>query len=308
MALTLLEANKIDDGNVKRQAIIQMFAETSDILRVLPIEDIQGDSYTYTLESELPGVGFRGINEAFSESTGVLNPQVEVLRICGGDLDVDLQLIRTRGIQVRDTHEAMKVKALSLTITDKLINGDSSVEPREFDGLRKRIGGSQLIASQINGVADGPLSLFQLDTAIDAVDGPTHLLMSKSMRNLINASARAGIGGVVEWDLDEFGTRTAFYNTYPILIVDTNATDQKIIDFDEAGSAGGNDHTSIYVVSFGEDKVKGIQNGSIDVRDLGEIDAKPVMRTRVDWSFGFVVAHGRAVSRVWGITKATPVA
>lgn len=308
MALTLLEANKLNDGDIKKQAVIQMFAEGSDLLRVMPIEDINGSSLTYDLEAKLPGVGFRGINEAFTESTGVINPQTEILRIVGGDLDVDKQIIKQRGMAVRDTHEAMKIKALTLTITDKIINGDSTSDPREFDGFRVRVGGSQLVEATQTAGTNGPLSLFQLDEAIDKVDGVTHLIMSKTMRNLINAAARAGVGGVIEWDLDEFGKRFATYNGYPILIVDTNQNDIKIIDFNEAGPAAGTVSTSIYVVAFGEDKVMGIQNGGIDVTDLGEIDAKPVWRTRVDWAFSVAVQHGRSLARIWGITRAQPVA
>lgn len=307
MALTLLEANKINDGDVKKEAIIEMFAENSDLLRVLPIENIEGAALTYDLEASLPGVGFRGINEGFTESTGVINPETEILRIVGGDLDVDLQLIRTRGPAVRTTQEYMKVKALALTITGKLINGDSTANVREFDGLRVRIGGSQLLTATGTS-SNGALSLYQLDEAIDTVDGATHLIMSKSMRNLLNKAVRDGIGGTIEWTLDEFGKRVAFYNSIPILIVDTDNTDAKIIGFDEAGPGGGSASTSIYVVAFGEDKIMGIQNGGIDVRDIGEVDDKPVLRTRVEWNFGFAVQHGRSAARIWGITNATPVA
>ena len=89
MALTLLEASKLNDGDVKRAAVIEMFAANSDLLRVMPFEDIPGGSYSYNQEGKLPGVAFRGYNEAYSESVGILNPQVEVLKIAGGDLDVD---------------------------------------------------------------------------------------------------------------------------------------------------------------------------------------------------------------------------
>lgn len=308
MALTLLEANKIDDGDIKRTAVIEMFAENSDLLRVLPIEDILGSSWTYDLEEALPGVGFRGINEAFTESTGVINPQTEVLRILGGDIDVDLQLIRQRGPNVRNTQEAMKIKATALTITGKLINGDSSTNPREFDGLRVRLGGTQLTEATQTAGTNGALSLFQLDEAIDTVDGPTHLLMSKAMRNRLVTAARANVGGDILWDKDEFGTRVAFYNGLPILIVDVDEKDNKIIAFDEAGPAGGTTSTSIYVVAFGDDKVMGIQNGGVDVRDMGEVDDKPVLRTRVEWAVGFVVQHGRSAARVFGITNAAVVA
>jgi len=97
MALTLLEASKLHSGDVYKQGVIEKFAETSDVLRVLPFEGIQGNSLKYNVEETLPGVGFRGINESFTESTGIINPQVESLSIAGGDLDVDKFLIDTMG-------------------------------------------------------------------------------------------------------------------------------------------------------------------------------------------------------------------
>lgn len=308
MALTLLEANKLDDGDIKKTAVIEMFAENSDLLRMLPIEDINGASWSYNLEEGLPAVGFRGINEAFTESTGVINPQVERLRIAGGDIDVDLQLISQNGPNTRSSQEAMKIKAMALTITGKIINGDSATQPREFDGLRTRIGGTQLVEATNTPGSNGALSLFKLDEAIDVVDGATHLLMSKAMRNRLSSAARANVGGDMITEIDDMGRRVSFYNGLPILIVDVDETDTKIIAFDEAGPAGGSVSTSIYVVAFGEEKVMGFQNGGIDVRDLGEVDDKPVVRTRVEWAVGLVVQHGRAAARVWGITNVAIVA
>lgn len=307
MALTLLEASKLVSGEVKRSAVIEMFAINSDIMRILPWEDIPGDAISYNVEGKLPGVAFRGFNEGFDESTGVINPETERLRIAGGDLDVDRAIVQTRGESVRARHESMKVKALSLYITDKIINGDSLVNPREFDGLRVRVGGSQLFTAT-GAATNGALSLEQLDTAIDSVDSPTHLIMSKAMRRKLSAAAKSGVGGDIETTVDEFGYQVTMYNGLPILIADYNDVGERIIDFNEAGPAGGSVSTSIYVVSIGDGYISGIQNGTMEVRDLGEIDSKPVYRTRVDWLVGLTVQHGRAIARVWGITNAAVTA
>ncbi|XAI96034.1 major capsid protein [Microcystis phage Mwe-JY26] len=306
MALTLIEASKINDGDVKRSAIIEMFAENSDILRVLPFEDIPGGSLSYNLEGKLPGVAFRGFNEGYSESTGIINPQVEVLKIAGGDLDVDAAMIKTRGEQVRSAQEAMKVKALSLYLTKKIITGDSEVDPREFDGLRKRITGDQLVPASLAAPnANSPLSLEALDAAIDRVDNPTHLLMSKDMRRKLSVAARnPNVAGDISYDLDEFGRRVMSYNGLPILIADYDDEGKRILDFNEAGPAGGSTSTSIYVLSVAPGMLTGLQNGVMEVEDLGKLQEKPVFRTRVEWLVGMAAMHGRAASRIWGITSA----
>ena len=309
MAMTLLEASKINDGEVVRNAVIEMFARNSDVLAALPFMDIQGGSYAYTQEGSLPGVAFRGVNEAYDESVGVLNPQVEVLRIAGGDLDVDMAILDMNGEQVRTTHEAAKVKALSLYLTKKIIKGDSSTDVREFDGLQNRITGSQLIAAGSTNGGD-PLSLAKLDEAIDAVDSPTHLIMSKAMKRRITAAARdTSVGGYISYTVDAFGRKVTNYNDLPILIADYDDTGARILAFDEVGPGGSTaTATSIYVVSFGENMLTGLQNGIMKVRDLGELDSKPVKRTRVEWYVSLAALHGRCAARLWGISNAAVVA
>lgn len=305
MPLTLLEASKLNDGDVKRQAVIEMFAENSDILAALPFEDIPGGSLSYNQEGKLPGVAFRGFNEGYKSSTGILNPMVEVLRIAGGDLDVDKAIIKTRGEGARSTQEGLKVKALSLHLASKIINGNSTEDAREFDGLRVRIVGDQLVPAKISApTANSALSLESLDAAIDRVDNPTHLIMSKDMRRKITSAARNNtIGGTVSYTTDSFGRRQTIYNDLPILIADYDDEGKRIIDFNEVGPGGGTSSTSIYCVSFGEGMLTGLQNGIMEVNDLGEIDEKPVLRTRVEWLISLAAMHGRCASRIWGITN-----
>lgn len=307
MGLSLLEASKLNSGEVKKASVIEMFAENSDLLRAFNWEQVNGGSLNYTVEGALPGVAFRGYNETYTASTGVVNPSVEVLKIAGGNLDVDKAMIKTRGEGIRSSQETMKIKALSLHIADKIINGDSVANPREFDGLRKRIVGSQLIKSTLGATNNSPLSLEALDSAIDEVDGATHLIMSKDMRRKLIKAARNGVGGDIEVGQDDFGFRVTRYNDLPILIADYDDNGQKIIDFDELGyqgAGGGAVCTSIYVVRLGDNYVTGLQNGVMDVEDLGLLNDGVTYRTHVEWIVGMAVMHGRAAARVWGITNA----
>lgn len=308
MALTLLEASKLNSGDVVRAGVIEMFARSSDILRVLRFMDVPGGAYHYTQEGVLPGVAFRGVNEAFAESTGIVLPQVEMLRIAGGDLDVDRAIIKRHGQGVRATHEMMKVKALSLYIGKKILKGDSVTSPLEFDGLQNRITGSQLIAAgSTNG--GNPLSLAKLDEAIDAVDFPTHLIMSKAMiRRLTQAARNTSVGGFISYSVDEFGRKITQYNDLPILVLDHDETGARVLAFNEVGPGGATaTATSIYVVNFSDGMVTGLQNGVMEVRDLGEIDSKPVWRTRVEWDIGLATMHPRCAARLWGISDAAVV-
>ncbi|MBT8411471.1 MAG: hypothetical protein KJP02_06725 [Octadecabacter sp.] len=310
MAITLVEASKLNPGDVVRNAVIEMFARTSDLLRVMPFMAVPGGSYHYNQEGTLPGVAFRGVNEAYAESAGVVNPQVEVLRIAGGDLDVDKAILKMHGEGVRSSHEAMKIKALSLYLTKKFVKGDSTSDPREFDGLQNRITGSQIVEADASATDGGdPLSLASFDDGIDQCDDPTHLVMSKAMRRLLTAAARTtSVGGFINYTVDAFGRQVTQYNDLPILYADMDETGARILDFDEVASTGSTaTATSIYCVSMGENMLVGLQNGIMDVEDLGEIDAKPVLRTRVDWLVGMAALHGRCASRIRGISNAAVV-
>lgn len=298
MALTLLEAAKLNTGDVIKNAIIELYAGSSDILMNLPFENIAGNAMKYNREGSLPGVGFRGVNEAYTASTGILNPITEALVIAGGDLDVDKFIVDTMGANQRSVQEAMKVRALSLSWTQKFIKGDTASDPREFDGLQTRITGSQIISAGTT--ADGAaLSLAKLDEAIDQTLNPTHLIMNKTMaRRLTQAARTYTVGGFITYDKDAFGRRVTMYNDLPILLVDLDATQTAILGFTEASSSGNATSTSIYVVSMGDGMLTGLQNGGVSVRDLGELQTAPVYRTRVEWYNGIAVMNGRAATRL----------
>jgi len=298
MALTLLEAAKLESGNAIRSAIIEMYAGSSDILANLPFENITGNSISYNQEASLPGVGFRGVNEAYTASTGVLNPLTERLVIAGGDLDVDKFIVDTQGEAQRTVHEEMKVRALGLAWTRKFIKGDTTTDVREFDGLQTRVTGNQVISagSTANGAA---LSLAKLDEAIDQTFQPSALIMSRAMARKFSAATRAtGVSGYITWDRNELGRRVMAYNDLPIWTVDLDNEENPILPFTEAASSGTSTATSIYIVSLGPMGLTGIQNGMVDVRDLGELESQPAFRTRVEWYNGLAIYHGRAVTRL----------
>ena len=195
------------------------------------------------------------------------------------------------GASQRTVHEAMKIKALSLAWTKTFIKGDSETNPLEFDGLQKRLQGDSVIANHATGAG---LSLAKLDEAIDAVDGANAILMSKAMRRRLTVAARTqAVGGNITYTIDQFGRQVAMYNDLPILIVDKDNENNDILGFTEANST-----TSIYVVAFGDGQVQGLENGGMSVRDMGELETKPSLRTRIEWYSGFGVFAPRSAARL----------
>jgi hypothetical protein len=189
MAMTLIEFAKTTQDPLQR-GVVKTFAESSPIFEFLPFVDIPGNSWTYNEESVLPGVAFRALNAAYSESVGVIVPRTEKIKILGGDADTDRMFEKWGASAVLD-RRAYDLEAKSRAIAryfDKIfIDGDEGTTPTQFDGLNVRCASSQhLHADAGTGTAGANLTENLLQCLADKVDGgPNLFLMGKKVyRNL----------------------------------------------------------------------------------------------------------------------------
>ena len=177
----------------------------------------------------------------------------------------------------------------------------------EFDGLRRRIVNGQLFAATGNPATNGGLKLEVLDEAIDAVPGANVIVCNLSFgRKLTKAAKNRDIAGDITYTVDDFGRRVTRYNGIPLVFVERDDQEREIIDFNEIGpdAGAGAVCSSAYVLALGEGKCHGIQNGILEVEDLGKMESKPAYLTRLEWLIGMAIPNGRAAARIWGITKA----
>lgn len=310
MALTLAEAAKLSQNDLQR-GVVETFVLESQILDRAPLLDVNGNAYAYNEEATLPGVEFRAVNSAYAESTGTINPRTETLVILGGDADVDTFIVQTRGNlnDQRAIQTRMKVKAAVIKYQDAFFNGDTAVDANSFDGLKKRLTGNQVVAAATNGVgpvAGGHAFFDALDDLISRVPGGADALyMNASIRAKIQSSARR-LGGF-DMTRDDFGRPVVTYNGIPMLDPGTKADGTLIVPQTETQGTAAGTASSIYAVSWsqGEDEagVAGLSNGGVQVKDLGEIDAKPVFRTRIEFFTGLAV-FGRGAARLTGVLNA----
>lgn len=304
-AQNIVEYAKGLEPGVER-AMIELFAQNSDIIAALPLVAAPGGAYRYDREAALPGVAFRGINESYTPTTGVINPLVEQTFIAGGEIKVDKALIRRFGEKRRAREEKMQVKALTRAITEKIINGSNATQVREFDGIKTRVTGPNVTPnSTANGGA--ALSLYNLDRAIDKVAEPTHIMMSKAMRTrLTQAGRNTGVGGYVAQTKNDFGQIITSYRDLPILVgYEDEVNDTVLFPFNEV-TTGGSTATaaSIYVASMKEGHFSGLQVAPMEVKDLGEMDGSPHFLTRIEWDFGICLEHPSAIHRITGVSDA----
>jgi hypothetical protein len=314
-AVTLAEAALLAEDDLQA-GVIETFVQESPLLDRIPLLDIEGNAYAYNEEATLPGVAFRSVNEAYVESTGTVNQRTESLVILGGDADVDSFIQQTRGNvnDQRATQTGMKVKAAAYKYQDTFVNGDVAVDPKGFDGLKKRLTGAQVVDAAANGlgpVAGGHDFLDVLDEMISRVRGGVDALyMNKAIRAKIMSSGRR-LGGT-DWIVQTFADdavqkRIPTYQGIPMLDIGTRADGTDIIQQNETQGTATN-ASSIYAVRFGQDEgdqaVTGLNNGGVQVRDLGEISEKPALRTRIEFYCGLAVFGGKAAARLRGVLNA----
>jgi hypothetical protein len=228
MAMTLIEMMKTETDPVRSGVIETLYTEET-LFQYVPWETVQGLALPYTSEVELPGVAFRKLNQAFAESTGVINREVETLKPFGGDSDTDKVLVDAYGNTRRAINDRMYAKAMAVKYVKTMLYGNSPAsragasydDPLGFDGLQARCTSGQTL---------------------------------------------------------------------------------------DAGGSTGTDGSSVFAIRFGDGYCQGLQTPQgVDARDLGEIDAKPVYRTRIDQTAGLAVYNGRAVAWIKDIRAATTV-
>jgi hypothetical protein len=150
------------------------------------------------------------------------------------------------------------------------------VNAKSFDGLKKLVAGTgQEMTAGANGAA---LTIDMLDQMIDLVmpGKPDAIFLSKRSRRKLS-SLRRSSGNLLETDVDQFGRRALFYDGLPLLV------DDFIPDNDAQGSSGAV-CSSIYAVKFGMDAgVLGLENGGVQIEDVGELETKDATRWRIKW-------------------------
>lgn len=316
MAVTLAQAAVLSSNDLQR-GVLEMFVQESPVLDRLPLLTINGNAYAYNAEATLPGVAFRSVNEAYTESTGTFVQATESLVILGGDADVDRFLVQTRGnlADQRAEQTALKVKAASYKFQDHFFNGDVSVDTKGFDGLKKRLTGNQVFAAGTNGIpvlgnggTDSHTFLDQLDNLLSRVPGINAgngaIYANAGIQAKVRASGRR-VGGTDMVTEDMTGKRVLTWNGIPILDPGDNLAGTAILPQTETQGTATGTTTSIYAVKFGQNEndrgVTGLTNGGVMVDDLGLLQSQPVYRTRIEFYCGLATFGGKAAARMTGI-------
>jgi hypothetical protein len=165
-AITLAEYAKTVQDPLRR-GIIETSYEDEPLYGIIPFRNIAGLALPYNQEESLPAVAFRNINEAFTQTHGVVNQKVEVVRPFGGESDTDEVLVDAYGMGERTSRDKMFSKSMSVKYIQTLFYGNSGArnpaftDPKGFDGIEARITAGQTVDGLGTGASDGS-SVFAL--------------------------------------------------------------------------------------------------------------------------------------------------
>jgi hypothetical protein len=307
MAVTLAQAGYLCTDAIKK-GIINTLVYNSPFLARLPFITVTGNSYLYNLKSTATSIDFYTTGDTIKESTPIWAQRSVGLceMIVDADVDKFLAQVRSKDQDLKtavieqatlDFKNKFEKTAIMGYTTDEsstkqpkglmhLVAECESATTTDWDGVNN----SQAVPA---GSSVTELSLDILDTLVDAIKPapPDALIMSSRSRRKLNALARAS-GTNLTVTQDEWGKFIARYNEIPILICDwindnipdgsTYVTTIATMDYDKT-RASGYDNNAIYAVKFGENGLCGVQNGGIEVEDIGTLETKDATRTRIKW-------------------------
>lgn len=311
MALTLTEAAKFS-RNMLKKGVIEEIIKDSVVLQKLPFIDVVGNAYEYMVEQSLAGASWFDPNDVWTESTGSWTKRTAVLRILGGDADVDNFLAATRS-DINDLRSEVidnKAKAVKHTFLDAFYYGSNALNAKQFDGLQVLLNAySGQRVSLGTGSTPAALSVAKLEEAMDLIlDGmPDYILTSRKVRRMLNAYIRS-TGSGTGLPPSQFGTRISEFGGVPIAIDDFITNTELLSGGVYSAKTGGTNTTSIYIVRFGQQDVVGFQNGGLSVRQVSkDLEAKDGSRHRVKWYLSLGIIRSFSAAIIDGINTNTAV-
>lgn len=207
MAVTLAEAknNALEDYD---PFVIDEFRKSSVILDSLIFDDAVNPAgggatldYSYRRQETQPTAEFRAINTEYLPSTTTTKKYSTTLAVLGGAFEIDriLANIGPKGSDEVTRNINDKVKAAITLFQDTVINGDTGVNDKAFDGLDKALTGSSTEMkptsdtydwTDLEGEKDNK-AIDTLDEFLDLLDGtPTIVVGNKKALARVRAMVR----------------------------------------------------------------------------------------------------------------------
>ena len=285
-------------NDVLQAGVIEVLATESKLLQLLPFMNVQGSGYTYNIEKNLGNAQFRKVNGGYTYGAIETIPVTERIVILGDEAIIDTYQIAVESDinNLMAIEVALRTKAIAHKFEKCFIDGGkaagsgvpSESKANEFVGILTRYLEtapsnipSELLPmyqAQVITAAQTEDLIGDLDTLLDMVSGGADcLVMNKKTRRKLTAKGRA----FCQYRQGEFGTQFLQYGGVDVVDVDSDILADDYI----------------LAVKFGaKEAVCGLQNGSVRVTALGEMESQPQLKTRIEWFVGLAVFNPKSVA------------
>ncbi len=232
--MVTLEQAKLNTQDDIQIGVIDEFRKSSFILDNIAFDDAvtpgtNGATLTYGYARLItqPTAAFREINAEYTAQEVTKQRYTTELKPFGGSFQIDRIIANTGGlVDEVNLQVQQKVKAARSLFHDTVINGDSAVDTKSFDGLNKAITGSSTeynkgsyIDLSNSSAADTNYKLFldSIDEFLSNLDGKPSFLggNSKLITRIKSVARRAGY---LTQNEDAFGRKVDAYDG--IVLVD----------------------------------------------------------------------------------------
>ena len=264
MAVTLAQA-KLNVQDALQMGVIDEFAKSNFIMANIPWDDCVSPTgggatltYAYTRLLTQPTAAFREVNTEYAAQEVSKERHTADIKIFGGKFQIDRVIADMGGIISEVTLQMQqKIKAASALFNENVINGDSAVDSKAFDGLDKALTGS---STEVTPTTPIDLStsaaidtnwkefLDVLDEFLMGLDG-TPSMIAGNIKLIAKIRACARRAGMYQVTKNDFGQQVESYNSIPLVDLGAKAgTNNPVVATD--GTTG---ETSLYAVRFGLD-------------------------------------------------------
>lgn len=263
MPVTLSEAKK-NVQDALQMGVIDEFRKSNWLLDNITFDDAVSPTgggatltYAYTRLITQPTAAFRAVNEEYTPQEVQKQRYTVDLKIFGGAFEIDRIIAGMGGIINEVTLQMQqKIKAAQALFNDTVINGDSAVDAKAFDGLDKALTGSdtEYVPDSTIDLSDSQAIdanwrefLDQFDEFLMNLDGtPSAIMGNTKMIARIRAIARRA--GAYTETKDDFGRQINMYDGIPLIDLGAKpGTNDPVVPIAQDGT------TSLYVVRLGLD-------------------------------------------------------
>ena len=264
MAVTLSEAKKNVQDDLQ-MGVIDEFAKSSFLFNNLTFDDCVSPTgggatltYAYTRLITQPTAQFRAVNEEYTPQEVEKQRYTVDLKVFGGSFEIDRVISNMGGIVNEVTLQMQqKIKAAAALFNDTVINGDSAVDAKAFDGLDKALTGSSTefiptaaidLSTSAKITENWQEFLDILDEFLMGLDGvPSFIGGNTKLIARIRAVARRA--GMYQVTKNNFGQQIEQYGNIPLVDFGTKAgSNNPVVPIDSTTG-----ETSLYVARLGLD-------------------------------------------------------